>query len=309
MGNNPVFNITGTNDPSVISANLTVRDAAPGGIVFNVTRGPAATDLNITGRLLAAGTGGITLAGGGIVQLAGANTYTGTTAVNGGTLVVNGSLGSGAVTVAANATLAGTGMIGGTTTLQAGGTLSPGADAIGKLTLNSTLTLSPGSTNHFEISKTGGVWTNDLVTVGGALNLGGTLVVTNIGADALINGDNFKLFNAGSWHGSFANLLLPPLANGLSWNTNALSTRGILAVVFEPVPPVIGPDPNIADGNFNFQFSGTLGQHYRVEFTPVLPTSCPWPVLTDILSLAVSPFMVVDPITNTQRFYRVSLIP
>ena len=74
-------------------------------------------------------------------------------------------------------------------------------------------------------------------------------------------------------------------------------------------PPVIAPGATVAGGNFNFQFTGTLGQHYRVEFTPVLPTSGSWPILTDILSLAASPFPVVDPVTNLQRFYRISLIP
>lgn len=310
MGNGPVFNVTGTNAPSVISANLTVRDTAPGGIIFNVTRGPAATDLNITGKLLSAGSGGITLNGDGIVQLAGANTYTGPTVVNGGTLVLNGSIASLTVTVATNATLAGNGtVLGGVTTLQAGGTLSPGANAIGRLTLNSTLTLAPGSTNIFELSKTGGVRTNDWVALNGALTLGGTLVVTHLGPDPLAGGDSFKLFSAGAWSGNFANVILPPLASGLSWNTNALATNGILAVDFEPGPPVIVPGASIAGGNFNFQFAGTPGQHYRVEFTPALPASGPWPVLTDILSLAASPFTVTDPTTSTQRFYRVSLIP
>ena len=309
MGNGPVFNITGTNAPSVISANLTVRDTAPG-IVFNVTRGSAATDLNITGKLLFSGTGGIMLNGGGIVQLTGANTYTGPTAVNGGTLLLNGSIASFTVTVATNATLAGNGtVLGGVTTLQAGGRLSPGANAIGRLTLNSELTLASGSTNLFEISKTGGVRTNDLVSLSGALNLGGTLVVTNIGPDALAGGDSFKLFSAGSWTGNFANLTLPQLTNGLNWNTNTLATNGTLTVVADLVPPVIVPGLGVSGGNFNFQFTGALGQHYRVEYTPVLPATDPWPVLTDIVSLATSPFTISDSITNNQRFYRVTSVP
>lgn len=233
MGNSPVFNVTGTNAASIISADLTVRDAAPGGIVFNVSRGTAITDLNITGRLLSAGTGGITLNGGGIMQLTGTNTYTGPTAVNTGTLFVNspGSLAAGAVTVASGATLGGNGTIGGAVTNQAGGTLSPGAGTIGKLTINNTLTLSPGSTSFFELSKNGGVLTNDLVALSGALTQGGSLVVTNIGTNALLAGDSFKLFSASAWNGSFTNILLPALTGGLSWNTNTLATNGTIAVV------------------------------------------------------------------------------
>ena len=79
--------------------------------------------------------------------------------------------------------------------------------------------------------------------------------------------------------------------------------------VLNPAPPVLVPGATVADGNFNFLFTGTLGQHYQVEFVPALPASGPWPVLTDIVSLVASPFSVIDPTTSTQRFYRVSLIP
>ncbi len=110
MGASPVVNVTGTNIPSVISADMTVRDAAPGGIVFNVTRGTAAADLKITGSLRTSGTGGITLNGGGITELSGANTYAGGTTVNAGTLTVSGQLtGDGMITLADNTTLIVTG--------------------------------------------------------------------------------------------------------------------------------------------------------------------------------------------------------
>lgn len=107
MGGGPVFNVTGTNVASVISANLTVRDASPGGIVFNITRGTTPSDLNITGNLLVSGTGGITLNGNGIMQLSGNNTYSGATTVNEGKLVVTGmnGTGTGDVTLADNTEL------------------------------------------------------------------------------------------------------------------------------------------------------------------------------------------------------------
>jgi hypothetical protein len=79
--------------------------------------------------------------------------------------------------------------------------------------------------------------------------------------------------------------------------------------IFVATPPVIVPDATVAGGTLSFQFSGLLSQHYRVEFTAVLPASGPWQVLTDIVWLAESPFTVIDPTTSTQRFYRVSLIP
>ena len=74
-------------------------------------------------------------------------------------------------------------------------------------------------------------------------------------------------------------------------------------------PPLILPALDASGGNFNFQFAGTTGQHYRVEFTPVLPGSGSWQVVTDIGSLPGSPYMVSHPMTNSQGYYRVILVP
>ena len=86
----PTFNIMASATPAVISANLTDRnDNSSPGIVFNVTRGSAASDLNVTGNILAQGAGsGIILNGNGVTVLSDANTYTGGTVINGGTLQI-----------------------------------------------------------------------------------------------------------------------------------------------------------------------------------------------------------------------------
>jgi autotransporter-associated beta strand protein len=304
--------------PSSTTATISGVPLSPlrqGNTTFNVAAGTPANgiDLDISSVLRTSPNGDaagaiLTKAGAGVMRLSAANTYARATSVSGGTLLMNGSLGSGAVTVSATATLGGTGTIGGPTTLQSGGTLAPGANSIGKLTVNNLLTLSPGCTNFFEISKASGVRTNDLVAVSGALSLGGTLVVTNLGPETLSAGDSFKLFNAGSWGGSLTNFVLPPLAAGLGWNTTTFSTNGTLTVI-NFSSPVILPGPGVSGGNFNFQFIGTLGQHYRVDFTPDVSAIGPWTPLTDILSLAYSPFTISDPITTNQRFYRVVGLP
>ncbi len=87
----------------------------------------------------------------GIVTLGAANTYTGNTLVNAGTLLVNGSTSaSSAVTVNAAATLGGSGTINGAVLVN--GTLSPGAAAT--LALGSTLGLGSGSTIAFTLNST-----------------------------------------------------------------------------------------------------------------------------------------------------------
>jgi len=156
--------------------------------------------------------------------LSGANTYHGTTTVNGGALLVNGTIGPGAVIVT-NSTLGGNGMISAVLFVQSGGTLAPGG-SIGTLTANSSVNLQPGSTTLMEISKT--PQTNDQLIVAGALTYGGTLVVTNLGG-TLAAGDSFQLFSAASSSGSFTSNSLPALDPPLAWNFNP--TNGILSVI------------------------------------------------------------------------------
>jgi fibronectin-binding autotransporter adhesin len=87
-GNGATINVNAAGIPSVISADLKIRDGAAGSLLFNVARGSAASDLNVTGNILVQSAGGITLAGNGIMVLSGSNTYTGGTTVNGGTLQI-----------------------------------------------------------------------------------------------------------------------------------------------------------------------------------------------------------------------------
>lgn len=286
-----------------------------GSTTFTVASGstPSGIDLDISSVLRTSPSGDavgavLTKAGSGTLRLSGANTFSKPIAVSAGTLLVSGSTSAGStVTVAPGGTLGGTGNVKGATTVQSGGTLAPGNNAIGTLTFSSTLALS-GST-VMEISKTGGSLTNDLAVVSGTLTQGGSLVVTNLGPEALAAGDNCKLFTAATYTGAFTNLTLPTLTTGCRWNTNALATNGTLTVEAILDPPVILPGLNVSGGYFNFQFSGVTGLHYRVEFTAALPADSPWQVLTDLVALATSPFSVTDPATNTQQFYRVSLVP
>ena len=127
------------------------------------------------------GTGGVVKDGAGTLSLNGASTYSGSTIVNSGTLLVNGSLGATAVSIGNGATLGGIGSIAGDVTVGSGATLSPGMSP-GTLTVGS-LNLSSGSILDYELSIPsvvgGGV--NDLVAVNGNLTLDGRLDVTDIG--------------------------------------------------------------------------------------------------------------------------------
>ena len=110
-----------------------------GNITFTVAdTGDTTADLTVSASLrdkTLGGAAGITKAGDGKMVLTAANTYSGATAVNGGMLMVNNSSGSatgtGAVSVASGATLAGTGTISGAVTIT--GKISPGDGGISTL--------------------------------------------------------------------------------------------------------------------------------------------------------------------------------
>lgn len=167
----------------------------------------------------------------GTLVLAAANTYTGPTTVNAGNLVVSGSLAAASAVTVNGGTLGGSGTINGPVSVNAGGTLAPGA-SVGTLTVNNTLTLA--GTTAIEVNKAGMTLTSDLITGITTLNCGGTVTVAATG-DALAVGDEFTVFNAGSFTGSFSGITPAPGA-GLAWDTYKLATQGKLLVHANPVP-------------------------------------------------------------------------
>ncbi|MGA0873072.1 MAG: autotransporter-associated beta strand repeat-containing protein, partial [Phycisphaerales bacterium] len=119
-----------------------------------------------------AGSGAFTKTGFGTVVLSAANTYSGTTTIAEGTLVVNGdqSSATGTVSVADGATLAGEGTVGGAVSLASGATINAG-DGVGTMATSDDVTFAGGSNLNWQItSATGTAGTDwDLLAIGGAL--------------------------------------------------------------------------------------------------------------------------------------------
>jgi autotransporter-associated beta strand protein len=139
--------------------------------------------------------------------LNGPNTYSGTTTVNGGTLLVNGThqmsvtagaLPVGAYTVNSGGTLGGTGSVDANVSVF-GGTLAPGASA-GEFTINGNYSQDSSSTLSIEI---GGPAEFDLLTISGTATLAGSLEISLLeGAiDSLTVGDLFPVLSATSVSG------------------------------------------------------------------------------------------------------------
>ena len=120
--------------------------------------------------------GSLTKAGAGLMDLSGANTYTGATAVNAGTLLVNGnqSTANGSVSVNnSGTTLGGTGNIGGAVTVNQNANITAATDGtVGSLTLASlTFTGASGNLATFIVDLVGA--TSDTLNITGLLDLSG----------------------------------------------------------------------------------------------------------------------------------------
>ncbi len=103
--------------------------------------------------------------------LSGACTYTGTTAVSAGSLVVNGSIASpAALTIGSGARLAGSGSIASPVTVTGTGTLAPG-NPFGVMTTTGTMSFGAGSHLTWELGGNAGALADGLST--GALNITG----------------------------------------------------------------------------------------------------------------------------------------
>ncbi len=225
--NTGIFNFNGgtlraTTNITTFLQSLSSVNVQDGGAIID----SQGFDITISLRLKAGGAGGLTKLGAGTLTLNGSNTYTGPTLVSGGELQVNGSLGKGTVTVD-GATLSGGGTIGGPVAVLAGGQLTPGPGSVGVLSCADNVTLQ--GTTTMELNRSQPEFCDELV----ASNVvyGGELVVVNNGPQ-LAAGDRFKLFDAGAYSGSFTNIVLPPLDEGLglTWS-NSLSQDGTLSVV------------------------------------------------------------------------------
>jgi autotransporter-associated beta strand protein len=146
-----------------------------------------------------AGTTNVIKTGSGITTLAAANSYTGTTTVSNGTLIVNGSVASTSVVV--NGSLGGSGVLT-NATLSGGGSIDPGSSA-GILTA-AAVDPSGGLDFHFEFNVANGMpdWDaptasgNDVLRLTSATPFTGALAAGNfinlyLNVGALAEGDQF----------------------------------------------------------------------------------------------------------------------
>lgn len=148
------------------------------------------------------GTGKLTLPGD-------SSGFTGTTAVTGGTLIVENKLG-GDVSVATGARLQSApatlrdASIGGNVTVV-GGTIAPGS-SIGTLNIGGNFTPDAASTTEIEIDGTTAAGRSDVINVAGAASLNGGLHLLALPGDYAVNSKTFTIITAGSLSGQFSSI-------------------------------------------------------------------------------------------------------
>ena len=238
------------------------------GFTIGSTSGSTTFAGNITGS------GTLSKDGGSTQTLSGANTYTGGTTINAGTLNATNATGSatgtGALSVEAPATLAGTGHI--VLGLGANATIA-GRLSIGDTTLGtpvaSTFQLATsgagstsfgaGSTLAFDLFTGAGSGNNAAIsTAADILRLGGNVTFDAAGVLQISNpsamtgfaaGDLWEIFDwtsIGSITGSLSvgNMVLPTLGAGLAWDTSDLfTTTGAFAGTIDVMKITGVPEP------------------------------------------------------------------
>jgi fibronectin-binding autotransporter adhesin len=242
--------LTGTNSylgaTTVSSGTLQIGaggtvGAVAGNIVDNAAVIFNRSDTVSFGGVISGG-GTVRQGGSGNLILSSTNPYTGATSVAAGTLSVNGSIASSAVTVASGARLGGTGTVG-TTVINSGGTLAPG-NSIGTVTVNGNLSLPAGSIYAAEVSPSAADRTN----VTGTATLAGVLALSP-SAGSYTPG-SYRLIAAGSVTGAFASVTGADATSYSGLNTTIqYSATAVDFITSWPVvapaatPPITTPPP------------------------------------------------------------------
>ncbi len=179
------------------------------------------------------GTTSIVKNGDGYWRLTGTNVYKGSTIVNEGMLIVNGNhTGTGAVTVKAGATLAGTGSFSGPVSVLDAATLKAGDTLVNNsgLSFKAGLNLFPNTATEISLMKSGPItkFANKITVIGSA-KLNGVLKL-NVDKITypLSEGNYFDIFNFANATvtGQFTAVQPAVPAAGFEWDTSKLYTEG-----------------------------------------------------------------------------------
>jgi fibronectin-binding autotransporter adhesin len=244
--------------------------------------------------------------GNGTFTLTGTNVCTGTTSVNGGSLVVDGEL-PGIITLNNSTTLIGKGKVGNLNC--ASGNVHPG-HSVGKLTASNITLNNAASSMNFEIATSGGG--HDQVVANGAVTLNNvTLNVSSSGIGAI--GNQYVLIandGADAISGTF-NGLPEGATLTAGFQQFKISYQGgtgndvVLTQTALPPSPQIIQVMKLPNGQMQIIASGIVGATYQIEATASLSTPN-WSVIGAIPTdwNGNLNFTDLNATNYPQRFYR-----
>ncbi len=206
--------------------------------------------LNISGII--SGSGGLAKTGAGTLNLTGAHTYTGTTVVSSGQLLVNGSLAAGsAVTVKDTASLGGSGTCAGQVTVEAGAAIVPGdpavSNGVGTLAVGS-LALQADSILSFQLDTVAG--DDDVIdaSAGGITISGGKVNLHDAATGLDFKEDGtYRLIRYSGTAPSVAGLTVQTDMGGRSYEFRAISGWVELTINSQAIISI--DNPGVVEGN------------------------------------------------------------
>jgi len=151
------------------------------------------------------GIGNVSKSGVGSLNLTGISSFTGTTSINTGMLVVNGSIANSPVTVNAGGVLGGSGTVG-RTTVASGGALAR-SGPIGTLAVNGSLTFMPGSVYRVRTDAAGNADRVNVVGASGTATINGGTVDVRAGSGTYRASTKYTILQApGGVTGTFVDV-------------------------------------------------------------------------------------------------------
>jgi len=203
---------------------------------------------SVTFNGVISGTGNVVKLGTGTLTLPNTNTYTGSTAINSGSLIVDGSIASAQTLVNPGAFLGGHGTIGGNVTNS--GTVGQ-FNSPGTLSITGNYTQNAGGTLQIQIAGLG-MGQHDLLAVNGHAALAGTLQLNGVGGFNLQPGNQVTFLTAQNGvSGTFSNVSTGTILQG---QVTSLAN----SVVLKTVQGSFATTPGVATTPNNFAVAKAL---------------------------------------------------
>ena len=238
--------------PGALNAAMVAFGAGSGTLNFNHTASNYVFAPTVTGN-------GTVNVFSGTTILTANNSYTGSTAVNAGTLVVNGSIASSNLTSVNNGgALAGIGTVG-NTQINSGGTFAPGNGTPGSsTTVTGSLAFQSGALYLVNVNSA----TSSFAEVVGAATVGGATVNASFAPGSLV-AKQYTIVNAtGGVIGAFASIANTNLPSGFHSSLSYEANSAYLNLALDFVPPpgtgLNGNQQSVGSALVNF-FSSTGG--------------------------------------------------